>query len=438
MGLFPGRGKGAGVKRPAPSVTVTDPPTIRNDLQRTVVGGGWLLLLALAVFRTVFLPGVLWSAWRVWVGQAVVGGLLLVLALTVGSERTLPQDAQDASVVSVSLPPRVLLEEGGTEGERGPQVPRSHPPRSTPPAPAHRAPAPSQTNDDDDARNPTGRGAAPLRARPALPTLHQDIHTRYAPGPDGSPAGMVRAGTAYTITARYGWEWVQADLGEHGVLWSQREEMGIAALSLAALPNLSPTAPYRTLLPAAMTRPGEYAPRLPRDAAAHFAPGAGGAVARDIAAGTPYDLVARYGWDWLQADFAGYGVFWVWAEDVGVGEDGDLSPLPDLALVAGYRLHIVAEGETLAHLAEGGGSEPSIIRHYNRVQEPLVPGRPLIIPFLQGYPTTLPRQAVLVRRGSSALPCVALTVDVERGDIGPLLHVLREGQTRMTFFVTGA
>ncbi len=270
--------------------------------------------------------------------------------------------------------------------------------------------------------------------QPPLAFLEQDVPFYYAPEKPTEPQGTIPQGTGYTPTARYGWGWLQAHFVGYGTLWTTTENLPSDSTTLAMLPNLAPG--VALVFPEDMLQPGELIPRLPPATSAYFVPYIDDATATLLPANSPYDVVARFGWDWVQSDVLGLGVFWMYAPDVGL-DTVDLTPLPDLAPLADYRAYEVAEGDTLASIAAAGGSEPSIIRHYNHTHEPPLPGQPLIIPRLEGRTSTLPEIPLLVRKGTPTQPRVAITLDVEVGDASKVLEVLRQRNTRVTFFVTG-
>ncbi len=116
------------------------------------------------------------------------------------------------------------------------------------------------------------------------------------------------------------------------------------------------------------------------------------------------------------------------------------TPTPTPAAVVGYAAHVVAEGETLEQIADAGGSEPELIQTYNLLGGPPAAGRALVVPRLDGRDSRLPNRPVLVRRGPSERPWVALTLDAGAG-AGPvpaILQTLRQRGVRLTFFLTGA
>jgi peptidoglycan/xylan/chitin deacetylase (PgdA/CDA1 family) len=163
--------------------------------------------------------------------------------------------------------------------------------------------------------------------------------------------------------------------------------------------------------------------------------GPGGEVFGAVETGTTYRPVARYGDAWVQVDFVDTGLLWVRSADV---PEVDLSSIPDLRPpVGGYSTHMVTPGDTLQQIATAGGSDAALISSYNRLNNMLPPGRPLIIPRLEGQSSILPPIPPLVKQGLTDQPRVALTVDLEMGDepLRRMLDILRERDVQITFFV---
>jgi peptidoglycan/xylan/chitin deacetylase (PgdA/CDA1 family) len=107
--------------------------------------------------------------------------------------------------------------------------------------------------------------------------------------------------------------------------------------------------------------------------------------------------------------------------------------------VIGYRGYRVQAGDSLESIAAAGGSDPALVLAYNRLAEAPAPGRPLIVPQLEGRSAVLESDALMPVRGSADRPYVALTLDAG-GTSEPLpeiLEVLRRYKVRITFFVTG-
>jgi peptidoglycan/xylan/chitin deacetylase (PgdA/CDA1 family) len=115
------------------------------------------------------------------------------------------------------------------------------------------------------------------------------------------------------------------------------------------------------------------------------------------------------------------------------------SPAPTAAAILGYAGHVVAEGETLATIAERGGSTPELIAHYNLLDGEPRPGHMLIVPQLEGTTSTLESAPLLVQRGPTAKPWVALTLDAgaDSAPVPAMLKTLREHNVKITFFLTG-
>jgi peptidoglycan/xylan/chitin deacetylase (PgdA/CDA1 family) len=108
--------------------------------------------------------------------------------------------------------------------------------------------------------------------------------------------------------------------------------------------------------------------------------------------------------------------------------------------IAGYVGYRVKPGDTLASLAAAGGSDPQLLLSYNRLAATPQVGRELIIPRLDGRRSRLPAPGIMVIRGNTARPWVALTLDCGNtyGHMGPILDTLRAADVRLTFFLTGA
>ena len=116
------------------------------------------------------------------------------------------------------------------------------------------------------------------------------------------------------------------------------------------------------------------------------------------------------------------------------------SPTPaPTAAIAGYAGHQLADGETLDTLAAAGGSTPDLIARYNRLEGAPQPGRALIVPRLAGATSTLTSQPLLVQRGSTTRPWVALTLDAGASaePVASMLETLRQRGVTLTFFLTG-
>lgn len=114
------------------------------------------------------------------------------------------------------------------------------------------------------------------------------------------------------------------------------------------------------------------------------------------------------------------------------------SPAPD-AQIVGYAGHIVVAGETLETIAANGGSTPALISSYNLLDGPPQPGRALIVPRIAGQSAVLESAPILVRRGPSGQPWVALTLDAgaSADPLPRILQTLRAHHVTITFFLTG-
>ncbi|MCS6938781.1 MAG: polysaccharide deacetylase family protein [Roseiflexaceae bacterium] len=112
-----------------------------------------------------------------------------------------------------------------------------------------------------------------------------------------------------------------------------------------------------------------------------------------------------------------------------------ITPLPPPRIV-GYAGHRVAAGETLVQIAERYNSTVDLIETYNRIEAPLRAGRELVVPLLA--PTDA-GDALLVQRGGTERPWIALTLDAGAGAAPTprILDALRERGVTITFFLTG-
>jgi peptidoglycan/xylan/chitin deacetylase (PgdA/CDA1 family) len=112
---------------------------------------------------------------------------------------------------------------------------------------------------------------------------------------------------------------------------------------------------------------------------------------------------------------------------------------PTAAAILGYAGHIVANDESLAAIAKRGGSTPDLVARYNLLDGEPQPGRMLIVPQLEGTTSTLESAPLLVQRGSTDKPWVALTLDAgaDSAPVPAILRTLREHNVKITFFLTG-
>lgn len=107
--------------------------------------------------------------------------------------------------------------------------------------------------------------------------------------------------------------------------------------------------------------------------------------------------------------------------------------------VTGYIAHRVITGETLAMLAERGGSDVDLIRAYNHLsQEPQI-GRELIIPQLAGRTSSYESQQLIVEHGNTKNKWIAFTFDCGgQNDGGPqIVATLKKYGIKTTFFILG-
>ncbi|GIV97189.1 MAG: hypothetical protein KatS3mg057_1846 [Herpetosiphonaceae bacterium] len=108
-------------------------------------------------------------------------------------------------------------------------------------------------------------------------------------------------------------------------------------------------------------------------------------------------------------------------------------------VIAGYIGYIVEEGKTLEEIARLAGSDPGLIWRYNRLAGEPQPGRELILPVLEGRRPAIESQPLIVNKGNTRNPWVALTLDAGAGSAPTprILAALRERGVRITFFLTG-
>ncbi|MCS6841761.1 MAG: polysaccharide deacetylase family protein [Roseiflexus sp.] len=104
--------------------------------------------------------------------------------------------------------------------------------------------------------------------------------------------------------------------------------------------------------------------------------------------------------------------------------------------IIGYAGHRVAPGETLEQIAERYNSTVDLIETYNRLKAPLRVGRELVVPLLAPSDAG---DALLVRRGGTERPWIALTFDAGAGAAPTprILEALRKRGITITFFLTG-
>ncbi len=111
----------------------------------------------------------------------------------------------------------------------------------------------------------------------------------------------------------------------------------------------------------------------------------------------------------------------------------------DLSKVGGYAGHTVRRNETLESIAAQAGCTPQLLGSYNKLVGPLQPGRQIIVPLPAATVPEMPNRPVLVERGQTSHPLVALTFDAgsTAEPLPKLLQTLRDHQLKVTFFVTG-
>ncbi len=105
----------------------------------------------------------------------------------------------------------------------------------------------------------------------------------------------------------------------------------------------------------------------------------------------------------------------------------------------GYAAYRVQAGDTLASISERGGTLPVLLGRYNHLEgEPQI-GRELIVPQLPNTTSTLVSENMLVLKGNTQQPWVALTLDAgaSSAPTGRMLDTLAEANVTITFFLTG-
>lgn len=107
--------------------------------------------------------------------------------------------------------------------------------------------------------------------------------------------------------------------------------------------------------------------------------------------------------------------------------------------VIGYHAYVVEEGDNLSSIAANGGSDAAYVKRYNRLRGPLQPGQPILVPQFAGQVSTLPDETLIIERGRTDKPWVALTLDAGAAaePVPSMLQVLRERDIQITFFLTG-
>ncbi|NJM05900.1 polysaccharide deacetylase family protein [Candidatus Gracilibacteria bacterium] len=117
-----------------------------------------------------------------------------------------------------------------------------------------------------------------------------------------------------------------------------------------------------------------------------------------------------------------------------------LSPTPlGPASVQSYVGYRVKTGDTLASIAARGGSSAILIRRYNRLQGVPQVGRELMIPVLRPQESRIPFKEMMVLKGNTAQPWVALTLDCgnSEGRLPGILDTLRAYDVQGPFFLVG-
>ncbi|MEI6777945.1 MAG: polysaccharide deacetylase family protein [Chloroflexales bacterium] len=108
--------------------------------------------------------------------------------------------------------------------------------------------------------------------------------------------------------------------------------------------------------------------------------------------------------------------------------------------IAGYLAYRVQPGDSLESIAIAGGSEPGLLRSYNHLEVTPQVGRELLIPQITHHTHSLSRREIMVLRGNTAKPWVALTLDCGNtyGHVPAILDELRAANVRLTFFLVGS
>lgn len=107
--------------------------------------------------------------------------------------------------------------------------------------------------------------------------------------------------------------------------------------------------------------------------------------------------------------------------------------------IADYRAYRVQPQDTLASISARGGTTPELLQRYNRLTSAPQVGRELIVPRLEGQASRLPDPWLLVIRGNTVQPWVALTFDCggETLRADDILDALQAADAQVTFFVLG-
>lgn len=108
--------------------------------------------------------------------------------------------------------------------------------------------------------------------------------------------------------------------------------------------------------------------------------------------------------------------------------------------IAGYLAYRVRPGDSLESIAAAGGSEPDLLLAYNRLEATPQVGRELLIPRIERRARGLPERGIMVLRGNTTKPWVALTLDCGNsyGHVATILDELRAADVRLTFFLVGS
>ena len=115
------------------------------------------------------------------------------------------------------------------------------------------------------------------------------------------------------------------------------------------------------------------------------------------------------------------------------------TPTPSAPQIVGYRPYRMREGDTIANISVRGGSTPALLHSYNRLVSAPQVGRELIVPQLSGQGNRIPYRGIMVLKGNTTQPWVALTLDCgsTTKQLPVILDALREAKAHATFFMVG-
>ena len=104
---------------------------------------------------------------------------------------------------------------------------------------------------------PVATATTTAGARVQVTTPHLSAAVVAYDAPEGNVLGPIDADRAYTITARYGTDWLQADIDGSGLVWIRSQELGTVTVA-GALPDLRP-APTAEVIYMMQAQPGARA-----------------------------------------------------------------------------------------------------------------------------------------------------------------------------------